>query len=167
MVYIGLGSNIGDKEEYIIKAESEISKIRNTKVLKSSSLYKTEPWGIKDQDFFLNSVLEIQTSLNPSELLAELKRIELILGRKKREKWLEREIDIDLLFFGDFILEIENLKIPHPEISNRNFVLVPMCELKPGFVHPVLKKTVKELLNDSKDSSAVTKLKNGIINSKK
>lgn len=160
MIYIGLGSNIGDKKDYIIKAELEISKIFNTKVLKSSSLYKTEPWGIKNQDFFLNSVLEIKTSLNPYELLSELKRIELVLGRKKREKWFEREIDIDLLFYNDFILEIEELKIPHPEISNRNFVLVPLCELNPDFVHPVFKKTMKELLNDSKDNSEVTILKN-------
>jgi len=160
LIYIGLGSNIGDKKDYIIKAELEISKIFNTKVLKSSSLYKTEPWGIKNQDFFLNSVLEIKTSLNPYELLSELKRIELVLGRKKREKWFEREIDIDLLFYNDFILEIEELKIPHPEISNRNFVLVPLCELKPDFVHPVFKKTMKELLNDSIDNSEVTILKN-------
>jgi 2-amino-4-hydroxy-6-hydroxymethyldihydropteridine diphosphokinase len=158
LVYLGLGSNIGDKKGYLKKAESEISKILNTKVLKSSSIYKTEPWGIKNQDFFLNSVLEINTSLKPAELMAELKRIEIILGRKEREKWFQREIDIDLLFYEEFILEIDKLKIPHPEISNRNFVLIPLCEVNPELLHPVLKKTVTELLNESKDNSAVTKL---------
>lgn len=155
MIYLGLGSNIGDRKNFIESAVSEISKINNTKVTNSSSLYKTEPWGIKNQDFFLNSVIEIETLLNPEELLNELKRIETELGRKKRIKWFKREIDIDLLFYDDLLITNEYVNIPHPEIQNRKFVLIPFCEINPGYIHPALKKTMKELLNDSKDNSAV------------
>jgi 2-amino-4-hydroxy-6-hydroxymethyldihydropteridine diphosphokinase len=154
-VYLGLGSNIGDRKKIIETAVSEISGLKDTKVLKRSSLYKTEPWGIKNQEFFLNSVIEIETSLNPSELLDKLKKIESALGRKTRQKWTEREIDIDILFFDNLKITDKDVNIPHPEIQNRNFVLVPFCEINPGFIHPVLKKSVKDLLNDSKDNSAV------------
>jgi 2-amino-4-hydroxy-6-hydroxymethyldihydropteridine diphosphokinase len=157
LVYLGLGSNIGDKVNFIKSAETGISKLTGTKVLRSSSIYKTEPWGIKNQDFFLNSVLEIETTLEPQVLLSELKKIESELGRKKRNKWYEREIDIDILFFNNLVISNRFVNIPHPEIQNRNFVLIPMCELNPDFFHPVLDRTVKDLLNDSKDNSGVIK----------
>jgi 2-amino-4-hydroxy-6-hydroxymethyldihydropteridine diphosphokinase len=157
LVYLGLGSNIGDKVSFIKSAETKISKLTGIKVLRSSSIYKTEPWGIKNQDFFLNSVLEIEANLEPQVLLSELKKIESDLGRKKRNKWYEREIDIDILFFDNLIISNESVNIPHPEIQNRNFVLIPMCELNPDFFHPVLNRTVKDLLNDSKDNSGVIK----------
>lgn len=155
MVYLGLGSNLGDKKKFIESAIAGISGLKDTDIIKCSSLYKTDPWGIKNQDFFLNSVVELETSLNPAELLSELKRIESELGRKKRNKWEEREIDIDILFYGDIVLKNESVNIPHSELQNRKFVLIPFCELNPGFIHPVLKKSVIDLLNDSKDNSAV------------
>ena len=157
MIYLGLGSNIGDKIGFINAAVREISKMSNTKVLKSSSIYKTEPWGVTNQDYFLNSVLEIETNFTPSELLSEIKKIESLLGRKKRQKWFEREIDIDILFFNNLVFKSGNIEIPHPEIPKRNFVLVPLCELNPGLIHPVLNCTVKELLENSKDNSGVIK----------
>ncbi|MBI5403877.1 MAG: 2-amino-4-hydroxy-6-hydroxymethyldihydropteridine diphosphokinase [Ignavibacteriae bacterium] len=160
MVYLGLGSNIGDKKMFIESAVLRISEITRTKVIRSSLLYRTEPWGIKNQDFFLNSVVEIETGLKPEELLKELKKIETSVGREKREKWHEREIDIDILFYDGIIFENDQVKIPHPELHKRNFVLVPMCELNPEFVHPVIKKSMLELLNESEDISAVIRLEN-------
>jgi 2-amino-4-hydroxy-6-hydroxymethyldihydropteridine diphosphokinase len=160
LIYLGLGSNIGDKLNYIKSAGKEIAKLKDTKVLRSSSIYKTEPWGIKTQDEYLNSVLEIESALIPLELLKELKKIENVLGRKNREKWHEREIDIDILFYDDLILKNESVEIPHPEIQNRKFVLAPLCELNPGLVHPVLKSTVESLLNNTNDHSEVIKIQN-------
>ena len=158
MIYLALGSNIGDKLHFINSAVEEVSKLKNTKVLRSSSIYKTEPWGIKTQDEFLNSVLEIESELNPEELLAKLHMIEIVLGRKNREKWFKREIDIDILFYNDVVMKNDNINIPHPEIQNRKFVLVPLCELNPGFIHPVLESTLENLLKNSKDNSKVVKI---------
>ena len=158
MIYLALGSNIGDKLHFINSAVEEVSKLKNTKVLRSSSIYKTEPWGIKTQDEFLNSVLEIESELNPEELLAKLHMIEIVLGRKNREKWFKREIDIDILFYNDVVMKNDNINIPHPEIRNRKFVLVPLCELNPGFIHPVLKSTLENLLKNSKDNSKVVNI---------
>jgi 2-amino-4-hydroxy-6-hydroxymethyldihydropteridine diphosphokinase len=160
LIYLGLGSNIGDKLNYIKSAGKEIAKLKDTKVLRSSSIYKTEPWGIKTQDEYLNSVLEIESALTPLELLKELKKIEAVLGRKNRKKWHEREIDIDILFYDDIVLKSDLINVPHPEIQNRKFVLAPLCELNPGLVHPVLKSTVESLLNNTNDHSEVIKIQN-------
>ncbi|MFA5405146.1 MAG: 2-amino-4-hydroxy-6-hydroxymethyldihydropteridine diphosphokinase [Ignavibacteria bacterium] len=158
MIYLGLGSNIGDKLKFINSAEEKISKLYKTKVLRSSSVYKSEPWGIKTQEEFFNSVLEIDTELKPEHLLAELKKIEIVLGRKNREKWFKREIDIDILFYDNIVLKNDFINIPHPEIQNRKFVLVPLCELNPGFIHPVLNDTLENLLKNSEDNSKVKKI---------
>lgn len=158
MIYLGLGSNIGDKLLFIKSAEEEISKLKNTKVIRSSSIYKTEPWGNKHQDEFLNSVLEIESSLKPEDLLKELKKIEIVLGRKNRYKWSEREIDIDILFYYNEIIKNDFMNIPHPEIQNRKFVLVPLCVLNPGLVHPELNCTIKTLLERTTDKSEVIKI---------
>jgi len=158
LIYLGLGSNIGDRFKYLKFAEKEISKLINTKVLRSSSIYKTEPWGIKLQNEFLNSVLEIESSYKAEDLLKELKKIEIALGRKKRNKWSEREIDIDILFYDNLILKNDLINIPHPEIQNRKFVLVPMCELNSGFIHPGLNCTLKSLLECTKDNSKVIRV---------
>jgi 2-amino-4-hydroxy-6-hydroxymethyldihydropteridine diphosphokinase len=158
LIYLGLGSNIGDKLSFIKSAEKEISKLNGTKVLRSSSIYKTEPWGIKSQDEFLNSVLEIEFTFKPEDLLKELKKIEIFLGRKKRDKWSEREIDIDILFFHNMILKSDNMNIPHPEIQNRKFVLIPLCELNHGFIHPVFNCTIKTLLERTTDNSEIIKI---------
>jgi 2-amino-4-hydroxy-6-hydroxymethyldihydropteridine diphosphokinase len=159
LIYLSLGSNIGDKFNYIISAEKEIADLKSTKILRSSSIFKTEPWGIKAQDEFLNSVLEIESELNPEELLRELKNIEIVLGRKSRERWFKREVDIDILFYNNLVIQNDTINIPHPEIQNRKFVLIPLCELNPGFVHPVFNVTMENLLKSTKDNSKVIKNK--------
>lgn len=150
-IFLGLGSNIGDRTNYISDAVSEIKINKAIKFVKSSSLYETEPWGVEKQNLFLNIVIEIYTSLTPGELLKFIKETETKLGRTARKKWTEREIDIDILFYDDLIIKKKGLSIPHPEIYNRNFVLIPMNEIAPDFVHPVLKKNINYLTVNSGD----------------
>lgn len=155
--YLGFGSNIGERISFIADAISEIEKIKDIKIIKSSSVYETEPWGNIRQDDYLNSVIEIETILEANNLLLELKSIEKKLGRTDNEKWSEREIDIDLLFYGSNIIDDEFMKVPHQQIENRMFVLIPMNEIAPDFIHPVLNKTISELLKDSNDKLKVVK----------
>lgn len=157
--YLGLGSNKGERISYIKKALSEIGKIENTRIVKSSSIYETEPWGVEDQDDYLNSAVELETSLDPENLLKELKNIERKTGRTGNKKWSEREIDIDLLFYGDEIIDNEFMNVPHSQIENRKFVLIPMNEIAPEFIHPVLKKSITDLLKESKDELSVIEFK--------
>jgi dihydroneopterin aldolase/2-amino-4-hydroxy-6-hydroxymethyldihydropteridine diphosphokinase len=150
-VFLGLGSNIGDRKKYLEEAIEEIKKIPDTKVTKLSGIYETEPWGFKEQAEYLNAVIEIETEINYPELLKEVKNIEIRLGRDKTDKWKSRKIDIDILFYGDLVYEDEKLHIPHKHIEDRNFVLVPLNEIEPDFVHPVTKKKISEILQNSKD----------------
>ena len=159
VAYLGLGSNIGERISYIERAMEEIRKIKNTKVLKESSVYETEPWGISDQDHYLNTAVEIETELEPDILLIEIKRIETRIGRTGNKRWSEREIDIDILFYGEDILENEFMKIPHAQIENRKFVLIPLNEIAPKLIHPVFKKSINELLKESRDNLQVFKFK--------
>jgi 2-amino-4-hydroxy-6-hydroxymethyldihydropteridine diphosphokinase len=142
-VYLGLGSNIGDKEDYIKRALGLISEIYGIK--KISHLYHTEPVGNIKQEWFLNCVVEIETKIDPKKLLSSLKSIERSLGRKKTVENGPRIIDIDILFYGDRIVKTKNLIIPHPLLHERLFVLQPMMDLTASFVHPVLKKSIREL----------------------
>lgn len=151
-VFLGLGSNIGDRRKYLQEAVEEIKKIPQTNVTKLSSIYETEPWGFTEQDEYLNAVAEIETNISFSELLKEVKNIEVRLGRDKADKWKSRKIDIDILFFGDTIHNGENLHIPHKHIEDRNFVLVPLNELEPDFIHPVSKENISDILKKSKDT---------------
>ncbi len=142
-VYFSLGSNVGDRQQYLRGA---LAKLRaQVKDLRVSSLYRTEPWGKVDQPWFLNLCAAGRTSLPPLELLSFIKSIEAELGRTHTEKWGPREIDIDILFYGGKILKLPTLKIPHPRLAERAFVLIPLREIAADFVHPVLKKTVFEL----------------------
>jgi 2-amino-4-hydroxy-6-hydroxymethyldihydropteridine diphosphokinase len=150
-VFLGLGSNIGDRIGFILDALDEIKKNSGLKFVKSSSFYETEPWGIKEQNLFLNIVVEICASLTPGELVKFIKETESKLGRITRKKWSEREIDIDILFYDDLIINEKGLNIPHPEIQNRNFVLIPLEEIAPDFIHPVLKKKISDLVSLSTD----------------
>lgn len=131
-IFLGLGSNLGDKEKNIMDATREIQKIAAVK--KVSKIYQTKPWGKIDQPNFANAVIEIETDFEPENFLEKLQKIELKLGRKQREKWSEREIDIDILFWGERNIQTENLIIPHPFWHEREFVLEPMREIAPDFL---------------------------------
>ncbi len=150
---IGLGSNVGCKAEYIHKAVEGMS--RCGKIEHISPLYQTQPWGNEDQDYFVNAVLCIQTSMSPWTLLKELELIENQIGKEKKEHWGPRRIDLDILYFGQKIIFEKSLIIPHPFLHLRNFVLVPMREIAAEYLHPVLKKTTTELLNACSDTSRV------------
>ncbi|HRE40747.1 MAG TPA: 2-amino-4-hydroxy-6-hydroxymethyldihydropteridine diphosphokinase [Ignavibacteria bacterium] len=157
-VFLGLGSNVGDKIDFITKAIEEIKKLTDTKLIAKSSLYETEPWGLVEQDDFVNCVVEIETKLKPDELFSGLKSIEKKLFRKERRKWEQREIDIDILFYGDNVIHNDLINIPHREIENRNFVLIPMAELDAEFIHPEHNKSIGELIINTKDSLQVKKI---------
>lgn len=155
--FLGLGSNKGDRIGYLKNACKYINELEGTEIVQFSSVFETEPWGIREQEMFLNAVIEIETTLQPQDLIAGLKAIEKKLERSKTDKWAEREIDIDVLFYGDYVIQTDTLKIPHTEIENRNFVLVPMIQLDSQFIHPVLEKTISELYKISPDPLKVIK----------
>lgn len=163
--FLGLGSNIGDRAKNLKKAEELISGIEGVDVISSSSLYETEPVGITDQPRFLNCALEIGTTLSPGELIVRLKGIEREMGRADAVRWGPRIIDIDILLFGDTVVETEvdgmELVIPHPEMAKRGFVLVPLAEIAPDAVHPVLNMSVTGLLEDLGDVGGVVRYRRG------
>jgi len=158
IAYIGIGSNLGDKISQCEKAISEILITDCHKLLAKSSLYKTQPLGYTSQDWFVNGVIKIETNLEAPDLLRTLKTIESQLGRTETFRWGPRTIDLDILFFDDTEIHIGELRIPHPFIQDRQFVLIPLAEIDPALVHPVLKKTVQELLNNLKEDQGVEKL---------
>lgn len=149
-IYLLLGSNIGNRLAYLKEAATLLSK-ENIIIIEESSIYETEPWGPKDQDWFLNVILEISTSYEPKELLEVVLKIESELGRVRKEKWGERCIDIDILYFKDEVVDDTNLSIPHLGIPNRKFTLMPLAEMCPLEKHPTLDKTQMELLAECTD----------------
>lgn len=152
---LGLGSNRGNRFLNLKKAVDFIYFSANISILVISPVYETEPWGFKNQNNFLNCVIIALSRLNPVALLRELKIIEKKTGREKRKKWREREIDIDILFYGDNIYNSKNLKIPHPQIQNRNFVLKPLADLIPDYIHPAARKKIIDIFTDGKDEGKV------------
>lgn len=159
-VYLGLGSNKGNRKENLTSAINLIIRSEGIKFIRSSLIYETEPWGIKEQNSFLNCVIEIETSIPPLELLHKLKETEVICGRTLSRKWEEREIDIDILFYGEEIIKTDSLQIPHPEIPNRRFVLEPMNELNGKFIHPVYGIQISKLIETTKDTGKVIEVMN-------
>jgi 2-amino-4-hydroxy-6-hydroxymethyldihydropteridine diphosphokinase len=155
-VYLLTGGNIGNRLEYLSKAKEQIEK-RCGSILKASSVYETAAWGKEDQGAFLNQVLKVETNLHPEEVLKTILQIEEYLGRKRELKYGPRTIDIDILFFNDKIINRRALKIPHPQMQNRRFVLVPLNEIASGKVHPTLHKTISQLLAECPDPLAVNK----------
>jgi len=147
-----------NREETLEKANMLIGQYCGH-ITSSSSLYETAAWGNPNQASFLNQALEIDTDLHPRQLLGQLLKIETRIGRIREEKYGPRLIDIDILFYNQEIHNYPTLKVPHPEIQNRRFVLVPLNEIAPGFIHPVLKKTMAELLEACPDSLDVSKVK--------
>jgi len=145
VTYIGIGSNLGNREENCQKAIALLIE-KNIKITKRSSLYETEPWGVKEQPGFINMALEIETDLEPGILLKTIKEIENSMGRLEGMRWGPRIIDLDILLYDDLILKTHDLEIPHPGIKDREFVLKPLSEIAPDKIHPVLKKNIKSLL---------------------
>lgn len=146
-IFLALGSNIPNRIIFLLKAILEISKIDKTTIKNISRFYKTKPYGNINQDYFINCCIEIESLLSPQKLLRELKNIEHKIGRKKREKWGPREIDIDILFYNNFIIDEPGLQIPHPDLQNRIFVLVPLNDIDAKLIHPILNKSIGELLS--------------------
>ncbi len=144
-IYLSLGSNIGNRKRNLEKAITELGK-NNISGIQISSLYETEPVGPKQRNFY-NIAGKFKTNLKPQDLLKTVKQIEQKLGRTKTYHWGPRVIDIDILFYGRGKIKTKNLVIPHKEIINRAFVLVPMAEIAKNFVHPVYRKTIKTLNN--------------------
>lgn len=154
-VFLLLGSNLGDRFQVMAAARESIAEQAGT-IVSQSAIYETEPWGITDQPAFLNQVLELRTTLPPEELLRIVLNIEHELGRVRYERWGARIIDIDLLYFGHIVLDGARLTLPHPRIQDRRFVLAPLAEVAPDFMHPVLNKTSLALLAECPDDSHVS-----------
>jgi len=156
-VHLLLGTNLGDKLQNLAEANYLIKELAGS-ITNQSKVYKSEPWGKIDQDEFYNQVLVIESELPPSDLLQALLGIEKELGRIRKEKWGERIIDIDILYYDSLIINVKNLTIPHPEIANRRFTLVPLIEVSKDFMHPILLKTNIELLQTCNDPLKVLSL---------
>jgi 2-amino-4-hydroxy-6-hydroxymethyldihydropteridine diphosphokinase len=154
--FIGIGSNLGDRKANFIEAIERIRKLSNTRIVKQSSLYESEPLG-DATTWFVNAVIEIETDAAADDLLKRLKAIETTMGRKRvrGKRWGSRVIDLDILFFNSEIIDKRTLKIPHPELQNRRFVLAPLCELAPQMIHPKLAATASELLAGLKDTKKI------------
>lgn len=146
--YIALGSNMGNKKAYLDMAIDMLRKNSCCKVLKIADYIITAPYGVTEQDDFLNSVLKLDTLLTPEELLDELHRIETIAGRERVIQWGPRTLDLDILFYDDLVVDTEKLHIPHIELHKRAFVLTPLVQIAPYLRHPILNKTILELRDD-------------------
>jgi 2-amino-4-hydroxy-6-hydroxymethyldihydropteridine diphosphokinase len=155
-VYIGIGSNLGNKRENYLEALERIAKTPKTRIIKESSVYESQPLG-DSKEWFINGVIEIETELKPELLLTKFKNIERAMGRKKvRKRWGARIIDLDILLYDSLVMNKKTLKIPHPEMHQRKFVLIPLSELAPQVIHPVLGTSISELLVGVKDDKRVS-----------
>ncbi len=146
--YLALGSNLGDRKSYLNNAISQIEGSKYMEVKKVSSFMDTAPYGVIDQPDFINAVVKCSTLLTPSQLLELTQSLEVNAKREKKRHWGERTLDVDILFLGDVVLFCDNLIIPHSQMQLRSFVLEPMCEIDPYFIHPVLKKNMQTLLHE-------------------
>jgi 2-amino-4-hydroxy-6-hydroxymethyldihydropteridine diphosphokinase len=161
-VFVGLGSNLGDRLSFLRQALTRLADMEQTSVMNCSSVYETQPVGVKEQPKFLNMVAELDSMLPPQDILRNLKDIESALGRTHIERWGPREIDLDLLYYGREMFNDENLCIPHPEIINRRFVLIPMKEIAADFLDPMQKVNIGDLLRCCQDTSVVCKIDRSI-----
>ena len=149
IVYIGLGSNVGDRHRNCLTA-IELLRQNGLLIAKQSSMHETEPWGVTDQPEFVNMTVETETDLAPIKLLEVLKKIEKDMGRQDTMKWGPRIIDLDILLYDDIIMKTDSLTIPHSLMHERAFVLRPLSEIAGNFIHPVLKKSITDLLKEIK-----------------
>lgn len=159
-VYLLIGGNLGNRVQSLAKARQRIGDYIGC-IQQQSNIYETQAWGVRQQPNFLNQVLVIQTELLPYVILQIIQEIEQEIGRKRLRKWGERLIDIDILFYENSIIESERLTIPHPHLHQRRFTLVPLVELQPNLVHPLLKKNMTELLQECSDELAVWQYQEG------
>ncbi|MBO5435742.1 2-amino-4-hydroxy-6-hydroxymethyldihydropteridine diphosphokinase [bacterium] len=157
IVYLSLGSNKGDRIGYVQQATSLLNACENISIIRTSAFYETEPWNMSSETWFVNAVVEIKTKLSPTELLAECQRIETQLGRRhtQNDVYEDRTIDIDILFYGNEIIQEENLSIPHKYVHLRAFTLVPLLELIPDFEHPIFHKSIIDLHSDLENPEMV------------
>jgi 2-amino-4-hydroxy-6-hydroxymethyldihydropteridine diphosphokinase len=153
-IFLQLGSNLGDRLSFLNRSENLIEEFIG-KLEKRSLVYESTPWGVKNQENFLNSVIIVKSNLSAEDILEKCQEIERKLEREKKEKWGERTIDIDILFYNKEVIEKENLKVPHPLISERRFVLIPLNEINSEFIHPQKKETISELLKKCNDTEVV------------
>jgi 2-amino-4-hydroxy-6-hydroxymethyldihydropteridine diphosphokinase len=152
ITYLSLGGNLGNTIE-IFENSLKILAKKVGKITKLSAFYQTSAWGPVVQDDFINQVIELETMLSARELLAILLEVELEMGRKRKERWGPRSLDLDILFFGNEIISEENLEVPHPRLAERKFVLIPLSEIAPSYVHPVFQKTIQQLLLECQDDA--------------
>ena len=158
-LFLLLGGNMGDKKQLFENALSRLEEELG-EITQLSSVYETEPWGFQSEDLFWNQVVVINTKWSPEKILTKTQAIELELGRtRKAERFVSRLIDIDLLFYDDLVLQNSDLELPHPRMVDRRFVLDPLSEIAPDFIHPVFNKTIKVLLKDCSDPLQVSKLR--------
>jgi len=153
-IFLQLGSNMGERNEYLQNAVTLIIEEIGI-VQKKSKVYESVPWGVENQNNYLNQILQIRSEFSADEILVKVLRIEDKIGRIRNEKWGERIIDIDILFFNDLIVEKEGICIPHIHLHSRKFVLIPLNEIAPNFTHPKYNKTINELLSECKDIESV------------
>ena len=152
-----LGTNLGDKKENFECALTFLNN-KGINIIKKSGVYESEPWGIRDQPWFWNMVIEVDTEMQPKELLNACLEIEIKMGRVRKQKWGERLIDLDILYFDGQIVKEKDLKIPHPGIPERVFTLMPLAEKWPKLIHPILKKSQSEMLNNLSTTSICRKI---------
>lgn len=155
-LYLLLGGNLGDRTLYLQQARESIA-AQVGRISQSSSLYETAAWGKTDQPSFLNQVLEVETILSPEDVLQTINQIEHDLGRIRVEHWGARVIDIDILFYDDLVQQTQRLTIPHPQLHLRRFTLLPLHDISPELIHPVLKQSINELLEACPDELEVKK----------
>ncbi len=155
--YLLIGGNLGTRFLNLQTARNLIAQ-KIGAVENCSAIYETAAWGVEEQPDFLNQVLEVETVLSPMQLLEVIHEIEAVLERERKLKWRARTMDIDILFYGNQIIKTSNLVVPHPYLHLRRFTLVPLCEIEPNLVHPILQKSVKQLLLECEDELEVSKL---------
>ncbi len=158
-VLLSIGSNLSHRMRRCKEAIEKLRMEEGITVVRCSSFYETSPWGRKDQPDFINAAVEVETELSPFELLGLVKNMEIELGREEGERWGPRIIDLDIILWEDKIIDNRELKIPHPEMHRRRFVLEPLCEIAPERVHPILGRTVRELLHGCEDTEKVRKVR--------
>ena len=157
IVYISLGSNLGDRIGYLQQSTNLLGALSQVKIIATSSFYESEPWQMNSDNWFVNAIVQISTTFTPDELLAECQRIETQLGRKRNQTtgYTDRTIDIDILFYDDKVISQENLIVPHRFFHRRAFLMVPMLEIAQDFIHPIYQKTIIQLYEELENPEMV------------